>query len=266
MPFEWLLYPALGVVAGLLAGLLGVGGGLVLVAALAWLLPLQGVPPSAAMHAALATSLASIVITAAASTRAHHYRGSVSWPTVAWLLPGLLAGGWLGSGLATRLSGNFLRHLVIAYCLIAACQLLLEWPRPRFNGNNASPRGPGLSLAGTIIGAMSALVGIGGGSMTVPVLIWRGAPPVRAIGTSSACGIGIGLASASGYATLAGVSGMPAGSFGYVFLPAAIGIAITSLLMAPFGTRLAHWFNGRTLKGIFAAFLVAMAGLLAILG
>lgn len=102
--------------------------------------------------------------------------------------------------------------------------------------------------------------------MTVPVLIWRGAPPVRAIGTSSACGIGIGLASASGYATLAGVSGMPAGSFGYVFLPAAIGIAITSLLMAPYGTRLAHWFNGRTLKGIFAAFLVAMAGLLAILG
>ena len=86
MPLEWLLYPLLGVVAGLLAGLLGVGGGLVLVAALAWLLPSHGVPAASAMHAALATSLASIVITAAASARAHHRRGSVLWPSVAWLL------------------------------------------------------------------------------------------------------------------------------------------------------------------------------------
>ena len=106
MPLEWLLYPLLGIVAGLLAGLLGIGGGLVLVVALVWLLPSQGVPVESAMHAALATSLASIVITAAASARAHHRRGSVAWPTAAWLLPGLLVGAWLGSRLATHLDGD----------------------------------------------------------------------------------------------------------------------------------------------------------------
>ncbi len=261
MPIEWLLYPALGVVAGLLAGLLGVGGGLVLVAALAWLLPLQGVPTGAAMHAALATSLASIVVTAAASARAHHRRGSVLWPTVAWLLPGILLGGWLGSGLATRISGDFLRWLVAGYCVIAALQLAMGWPRARPEVAG-SPSGPDLSLAGMAIGALSALVGIGGGSMTVPLLVWRGVPPVRAVGTSSACGVGIGLAAALGYATRSTVPGMPAGSWGYVVMPAALGIAATSLLAAPYGAKLAHRLSGSNLRRIFAVFLLAVAACL----
>lgn len=258
MPLEWLLYPLLGIVAGILAGLLGVGGGLVLVASLAWLLPLQGVPPSAAMHAALATSLASIIITSTASARAHHQRGSVLWPSVAWLLPGLLLGGWLGSRFANHLSGEFLRGFVAIYCLVAAAQLSLEWPKPQ-TGATEAPRGAGLSFAGVFIGAMAALVGIGGGSMTVPLLVWRGVAPVRAVGTSSACGVGIGLASAVGYATLTPASSMPPGSFGYVFLPAAIGIALTSMLAAPYGTRLAHHLSGTSLKRVFAAFLLLVA-------
>ena len=98
--------------AGILAGLLGVGGGLVLVAALAWLLPLFGVPPEVAMHAALASSLASIVLTAASSARAHARRGSVLWPTVAWMVPGLLLGAWLGSGVAVKLDAQTLRWIV----------------------------------------------------------------------------------------------------------------------------------------------------------
>jgi len=264
MPFEWLLYPALGVLAGLLAGLLGVGGGLVLVAALALLLPSRGVPADAAMHAALATSLTSVILTAAASARAHHLRGSVLWPTAAWLLPGLLLGGWFGSLLATRLSGQSLRLFVVAYCVLAASQLLLDWPKPRPGaGAVPVPRGAVMSAIGTLIGAVSALVGIGGGSMTVPVLIWRGVSPVRAVGTSSACGVAIGLAAASGYAFNASIPGMPPGSWGYVFLPAAIGIGITSVLAAPYGAALAHHVSGVTLKRIFACFLLAMAGLLA---
>jgi uncharacterized membrane protein YfcA len=264
MPIEWLLYPALGCVAGLLAGLLGVGCGLVLVAALALLLPGQGVPAAAAMHAALATSLASVIVTAAASARAHHRRGSVLWKTAGWLLPGLLLGGWGGSLLATRLSGSSLRLFVIGYCLLAALQLLLQWPKPRTGSGTVVPVGAGLSLAGIGIGIVSALVGIGGGSMTVPVLIWRGVAPVRAVGTSSACGVAIGLASASGYALHAKVAGMPPGSLGYVFLPAAVGITLASLLMAPYGVALAHRVSARALKAIFAAFLVAMAALLAL--
>ena len=265
MPIEWLLYPTLGVVAGLLAGLLGVGGGLVLVAALALILPTQGVPVDAAMHSALATSLASVIVTAAASARAHHRRGSVLWPTVAWLLPGLLLGAWLGSLLATRLSGVSLRVFVIGYCLFAAVQLVLDWPRPRpaAGQDGKTPEGLFLGAAGAVIGAVSALVGIGGGSMTVPVLIWRGVAPVRAVGTSSACGVAIGLAAAFGYATHASVSNMPPGSWGYVFLPAAVGISITSLLMAPYGAALAHRVSGVMLKRIFAGFLIMMAMLLA---
>jgi len=171
MPFEWLLYPLLGIVAGLLAGLLGVGGGLVLVAALALLLPSQGVAPDTAMHAALATSLASVVVTAFASAYAHHRRGSVLWPSVAWLLPGLLLGGWLGSFIAKGIDGASLRWFVVGYCVLAALQLLLEWPRRGAAGAESAadaPRGVGMSLAGVGIGIVSALVGIGGGSMTVP--------------------------------------------------------------------------------------------------
>lgn len=252
---EWLVYPGLGVVAGVLAGLLGIGGGTILVAALVWLLPLRGVPVEHAMHMALATSLASIVVTGLSSAAAHHRRGSVLWPSVAWLLPGLLLGGWFGSRFALGIDGQWLRWGVAAYCGLAALQLLLEWPRPRPPRDDA-PRGPGYSLAGGAIGAVSSWVGIGGGSMTVPLLVWRGVAPVQAVGTSSACGVAIALSSAAGYASAAAVPGLPAGSWGYVYVPAAIGIALASMLAAPWGTRLAHWLSGPALKQVFAGFLL----------
>ncbi|KFL36481.1 sulfite exporter TauE/SafE family protein [Arenimonas donghaensis] len=253
------VYLALGALAGLLAGLLGIGGGLVLVAALVWLLPGQGVPAEHAVHAALATALASIVLTGLSSARAHHRRGSVLWPTVAWLVPGLLLGGWLGSGLAVRLDGDWLRWLIAGYCGLAAAQMALDWPRARGERADA-PRGPGYSLAGGGIGAMSALVGIGGGSMTVPLLVWRGVRPVRAVGTSSACGVAIALAAAAGYGLQSAPAGLPPGSWGFVFLPAAAGIALASVLAAPLGTRLAHRLSGPALRRVFAAFL-ALVGI-----
>jgi uncharacterized membrane protein YfcA len=117
-------------------------------------------------------------------------------------------------------------------------------------------------VAGVAIGVVSALVGIGGGSMTVPLLIWRGVVPVRAVGTSSACGVGIALASAAGYAGQAPLAAMPPGSVGYVYLPAAIGIGLASMLAAPWGVRLAHRVSARTLKRVFAGFLLLMAAVL----
>jgi uncharacterized membrane protein YfcA len=264
MAIEWVLYPALGAIAGILAGLLGVGGGLVLVGALAWLLPLQGVPPAIAMQAALATSLASILVTGASSARSHHRRGGVLWPTVAWLMPGLLVGAWLGSLVATRLQGEVLRWGVSGFCLLMALQLLAQWPRPRERAAAAPPpRGVGLTGAGGVIGAVSALVGIGGGSMTVPLLIWRGVAPVRAVGTSSACGVGIALASAASFAAHAPAQAMPAGSLGYVYLPAALGIGLASVLAAPIGVRIAHRIRPATLRRIFAGFLLAMSWVVA---
>ncbi len=253
----FLLFPLLGVVAGILAGLLGIGGGLVLVAALAWLLPLFGVPQDAAMHAALASSLASIVLTAASSARAHARRGSVLWPTVAWMVPGLLLGAWLGSGLAVALDDGVLRWIVAVYCLVAAWQIGFGRTRAPADGTEVTaPRGWRMSLAGGGIGALSAVVGIGGGSMTVPLLVWRGVKPVRAVGTSSACGVAIGLSSALGYAMHAPAGALPAHAIGYVYLPAAIGVALASVLSAPWGTRLAHRLSGEALRKVFALFLL----------
>jgi uncharacterized protein len=256
-----LLYLALGACAGLLAGLLGVGGGLVIVAVLAWLLPSQGVPVEHAMHAALGTSLASIVLTGLASARAHHRRGSVLWPSVRWLVPGLLIGGAAGAVFATRLPGDVLRFAVAGFCLLAAAQLAFGQPRGGGQRQDA-PVGAPLSIAGLLIGAVSAVVGIGGGSMTVPLLVWLGTAPVRAIGTSAACGVAIALASAGGYALFgpaAATATMPPGSLGFVFLPAAAGIALASIVLAPWGTRLAHHLSGTALKRVFSLLLVLVA-------
>ena len=254
---ELAVYLALGAVAGLLAGLLGVGGGLVIVAVLAWLLPVFGIAPKLVMHVALASSLASIVFTAAASARAHHRRGSVLWPSVARLVPGVLAGGALGALLATALSGSTLRLLVAGYCLLAAAQL--AFGRTRHGGvRSDAPRSPWLFAAGGGIGAVSAVVGIGGGSMTVPLLVWLGVPPVRAVGTSSACGVAIGLASALGYWWFGPQGALPRGGFGYVYLPAAAGIAVASVLVAPLGTRLAHALSAQRLTQVFALFLAVV--------
>ena len=212
------------------------------------------------MHAALASSLASIVLTAASSAYAHHGRGSVLWPTVKWMIPGLLLGGWLGSGVAVKLGDQTLRWIVAGYCLIAAAQMLFGKPRRNVGADSVIvPTGVPMSAAGAGIGALSAVVGIGGGSMTVPLLIWRGVAPVRAVGTSSACGVAIGLSSAIGYALHAPAGALPHYAVGYVFLPAAIGVAIASVLAAPYGMRLAHRLSGTALKRVFALFLVSVA-------
>src|SRR5690606_404448 len=252
----WWVFPLLGLIAGVLAGLLGIGGGLVLIGALVWLLPVYGIPAEAAMHAALASSLASIVLTASSSARAHHRRGSVLWPTVAWMVPGLMLGGWLGSLLAVGLQGEGLRWCVALYCFLVAARMMLGGRRGGASQDGTVPTGWPMVAAGGGIGAVSAVVGIGGGSMTVPLLVWRGVVPVRAVGTSSACGIFIGLASAAGYVLHAPAGALPAHAAGYVYLPAAIGIAVASVLAAPLGTRLAHAISGAALTRVFAVFMV----------
>ncbi len=263
----YLGFPLLGLAAGVLAGLLGIGGGLVIIAALAWMLPLFGVPQDAAMHAALASSLASIVLTGLSSARAHARRGSVLWPTVAWMVPGLLVGGWLGSGLAVRMDDTTLRWVVAGYCLLAAWQIGFGRTRAPADGSEvAPPRGWPMVAAGGGIGALSAVVGIGGGSMTVPLLVWRGVRPVRAVGTSSACGVAIALSAAAGYAVHAPSGALPEHAVGYVYLPAALGVAMASVLAAPWGTRLAHRISGDALRRVFALFLLLVGVSVALSG
>lgn len=250
----------LGAAAGFLAGLLGIGGGLIVVAALVWLLPAQGIAAPVLMQVALATALAGIVFTAMASTRAHWRRRAIRWQLVSWLAPGLLLGGLSGAVLATVLAGWLLAVFVAVYCLLSAAQL--AWGRSRPTAARVDEIGRGLlAAAGLVIGAISAVVGIGGGSMTVPLLVWRGVPPVQAVATSAACGVLIALASVVGYifSPHEPAVALPPGTWGYVHVPAAVTIALASVVTAPQGATLAHRLPPQRLRQVFAAFLVVIA-------
>lgn len=254
----WWIYPVLGVAAGLLSGLLGIGGGLLLVGALILLLPAQGVPEAIVVPVALASSLASIVLTGLSSAYAHHRRDAVLWPTVLWLVPGMLLGAVVAGFGVVQWAGPSLRWVVAGYCLLVALQLSANWPKA---ANSAPLRVTGWpwSIVGIAIGAVSAVVGIGGGSMTVPALIWRGVPAVKAVATSAVCGVFIALAAALTYSQLTNPHPMPDYSVGYVYLPAALGVALTSVLCAPVGARWAHRLPAPLLKRLFAVFLLVMA-------
>lgn len=259
------VFLVLGAAAGFLAGLLGIGGGLIVVAALVWLLPMQGIPEAVLMQVALATALGGIVFTSMSSTRAHWRRGAIRWPLVAWLAPGLVIGGLLGALLATMLPSRLLAVFVAVYCLLSAAQLAWGSSRPATDRADAVGRGL-LAVAGLVIGAVSAVVGIGGGSMTVPLLVWRGVLPVQAVATSAACGVVIALASVAGYigSPHGPAVALPPGSWGYVYLPAALTIALASVLTAPWGAALAHRLPPQHLRQVFAAFLVVIAGLMTV--
>ncbi len=261
MPFDPLIllfYLFTGVVGGLLAGLLGIGGGIVIVPALFYLFSWQGFSGDHLMQLAVATSLATIVFTAIASTRAHHRRGAVAWPTLTALLPGIVIGAVAGGLLVRGLASDGLRVLFGLFEIAVALQI-------GFGAKPAAHRslpGPaGTTAAGTIIGGLSALLGIGGGTLTVPFLLWCNVGIHRAVATAAACGLPIALV---GSLTLiaAGWSlpDLPAHSLGYVYWPAALVIIVATYFTAPLGARLAHALPVATLKRVFAV-LLAIIGL-----
>ena len=248
-----IIYLLTGAIAGLLAGLFGIGGGLVMVPALAFVLPSQGVPADALMQVAVATSLAVISATSISSMLSHRRHDAVLWPVFRWMSLGLVAGSVGGAFVADQLASRTLALVVGGGALLVSAQMFFEL-KPR--GAAPLPGPAGLATAGGVIGLLSALVGIGGGSMTVPLLIALGARPVRAVGTSAACGFAIALASAAGFvATGVDAVGLPEGTIGYVHVSGAIVIAAASVLVAPYGAALAHRLRGAHLKLLFAGFL-----------
>ena len=252
-----LFYLATGAAAGILAGLLGIGGALLTIPLLSWLFVAEQLPDVHILHLALGTSLASILFTSLASLRAHHWRGAVHWPVVRGLTVGILAGSLLGSTLAAQLSGRFLKGFFVAFLGFVALQMLLDM-RPK--ASHSLPGRAGLLGAGTLIGGLSGLVGIGGGSLSVPFLVWCNLPIHHAIGTSAAIGFPIALAGTIGY-ILNGLAttGLPPGSLGFVYLPALAGVTLTSICTAPLGARLAHRLPVKRLKRAFAFFLLLVA-------
>jgi len=247
---------ALGLVSGFIAGLLGVGGGLVMVPVLVVLFAQQGFDPAWYMHLALGTSLAVIVLTSISSLRAHHAHGAVRWDTVRRIAPGIVLGTLLGALAARYLSDFSLRLFFVAFLFYAATQMLLEL-RPR--AQRDFPGWPGMTAAGTIIGLVSSWVGIGGGTLSVPFQLWCNVRLHEAIGTSAAIGFPIAVAGALGYGFSGyGAPGLPAGSLGFVYLPALAGIAAASWISAPLGAKLAHRLPVKKLKRIFALLLYAL--------
>lgn len=251
-----LLYLALGAFAGVMAGMLGVGGGLIIVPVLAWIFGRQSVSDALIMHLAIGTSLASIVITSISSIRAHHQRGAVLWPAFWRLTPGIVIGAWLGAAVADLLSSAALTKIFAVFVLMVAAQMAFgAKPAPQ----RELPKPTGMAATGVVIGMVSAIVGIGGGSLTVPFLSWCNTPIRQAVATSAACGLPIALAGALGFiVTGLNVPHLPAWSLGYVYGPALVGVAFASMATAPLGAKLAHTLPTNSLKKVFAVFLAAV--------
>lgn len=250
-------YFALGLATGFVAGLLGVGGGLLMVPALIWAYAQQGFAPQYNIHLALATSLAVIVPTALSSLRAHHAHGAVDWQAVRRIAPGILLGTLAGSLVAAKLSDGGLKIFFTVFLFYAATQMLLGFKPP---ASRQMPGWAGMTLAGSVIGLVSSWVGIGGGTLSVPFLTWCNAGLRRAIGTSSAIGLPIALAGTIGYVFSGlSVSNLPSASIGFVYFPAFVALAAGTWLTAPFGARATHRLPVNSLKRIFAGLLYLIA-------
>ena len=258
-----LLYLTLGAFAGVMAGLLGVGGGLIIVPVLAWIFHGQQINEAMIMHLAIGTSLATIVVTSISSVRAHHRRGAILWPVVWQLTPGIVIGAWLGAAVADALPSAALQKIFAAFVLAVAAQMAFgAKPAP----HRGLPGMTGMLATGGVIGGVSAIVGIGGGSLTVPFLIGCNAAMRQAVATSAACGLPIALAGSIGFiVTGLNAAGLPAWSLGYVYGPALVGIAAASMLSAPLGAKLAHTLPTEILKRVFAVFLT-LVGIKMLLG
>ena len=250
------LYLGLGAVAGVLAGLFGIGGGLIIVPILVFSFGIQGVSPEIMTHLAVGTSLATIVFTSLSSIRSHHVKKAVRWDVFRPMVAGIVSGAVLGAWTASLLGGDALQAIIGVFVILVSIKMFLEInPTP---GRDV-PGAAGLGLAGTGIGWASAIFGIGGGTLTVPFLSWCNVRIQHAIGTSAACGLPIALAGA----VTNGFTGwqhpdLPAFSLGYVYLPALLGIVLTSVFFARYGAELAHRLDAALLKRIFAVFLMVV--------
>jgi uncharacterized protein len=255
---EWFAaYLVLGAIAGFLAGLFGVGGGLVLVPVLLFLFDAQQFPAEHAMHLALGTSMATIIFTALASMRKHHQHGAVNWRVVRDITPGILLGTALGALIAASISPRELGIFFALFVYFAAAQILLDM-RP--HATRQLPGFVGMSGVGTFTGWISSMVSIGGGTVVVPFLLWCNVPLRNAIGTSAAIGFPVAVGGTVGYiVTGMSLHSLPAPNLGFVYLPALLWTALASVITAPLGANAAHKMKTGVLRKLFAVLLLALA-------
>lgn len=251
-----LLFLVVGAITGVLAGLFGIGGGMVMVPVLVFSLTASGVDPEIIFHIALATSLATIVFTSLTSIATHHRKGAVDWALMRFLSIGIVVGAFAGGAIVVSVSGATLEKAIGVFALLVAVKIFFGLNPP---SKGDSPSKFGLISAGGVIGFGSAWFGIGGGSFTVPYLIWIKRPVHFAVATSAACGFPIAVSGALVYAFLGWDNPhLPEWSTGFIYWPAVLGMAITSMPMAKVGANLAHSLNPQLLRKLFALLLVVL--------
>lgn len=254
----------LGSATGFAAGLLGIGGGMLLVPFLTLLFTWRKYPSELIVKMAIATSLATILFTSISSVRAHHQRGAVLWRVAYVLAPGILVGSLIGAQVAGKLPTFWLSMFFAVFVGFSASQMLLDRkPKP----SRELPKGAAMFGVGSLIGIVSSIVGAGGGFLSIPFMVWSNVKIHNAVATSAALGFPIAAAGTIGY-VIAGrdVSGLPAGTLGFVYLPALAVIAAASMLTAPLGARVAHSLDTKPLKRVFAGMLFILAGYMAYKG
>lgn len=248
----------LGIGTGFLAGLLGIGGGMLMVPFITIIMSHRGVAPDLAVKMAIATSMATIIFTSVSSVWAHHKRGAVRWDIVKRLAPGIVVGSFIGSlGVFALLKGSYLAIFFGLFVGFSATQMFIDKkPEP----TRQLPGTPGQLVVGGFIGFLSGLVGAGGAFISVPFMTWCNVAIRNAVATSSALGFPIAVANVTGYA-ISGlrVHDLPAGAFGYIWLPALMVIAVCSFLVAPLGAKAAHTLPVSKLKRVFASVLYVLA-------
>ena len=247
----------LGAMTGFMAGLLGIGGGMLLVPFMTFLFTLNGFPPELIVKIAIATSLATILFTSMSSVRAHHKRGAVRWDIAKPMGVGAFIGTFIGANFAGALKSSWLALFFAVFVGFSALQMLRsKKPKP----SRDVPGAIGLGAMGSLIGFISSLVGAGGGFITTPFLTWCNVVMHQAVGTSAALGFPIAAGGLIGY-VVAGTteSNLPAGSLGYIYLPALIAVSAASLLTAPLGAKTAHRMQVASLKRVFAYMLLLLA-------
>lgn len=248
---------AMGVFGGFAAGLLGIGGGMVLVPFITMVLASRGFAPHLIVHMAIATSLATILFTSLSSVRAHHRHGAVLWPVVRLFVPGILIGSWIGPWIARQFDAGTLALVFAVFVAFSATQML-RGKKPA--ASRQLPGAVGMSAAGAAIGVVAGLVGAGGGFISVPFMTWCNVRVHNAVATSAALGFPIALAGTlSNVYQGWGEPGLPPLALGYVYVPALVIIASASVLCAPLGARTAHRMPVDRLRRIFAVVLYALA-------